>query len=215
MDTTENTPPTIEYFYALASPWSYLGNALLLQLAQRHGVHVDPIIIDYDTMFEAAKTVPLPGRPPLRKAYRLVELARWSERRGVALNPEPKFYRGEVEEPNEYDAALLVTAAKLAGQDSLRLGNALSRALWAEERSPFGVEEMRDIATVEGFDYDDLASPSARADAQSAYATATQYAVSRKVFGMPFYIFQDEPFWGQDRLELLEDAIVRYRATAS
>ena len=64
---------------------------------------MDPVIIDYDRMFEAAGTVPLPGRPPVRKAYRLIELARWSERRQVPLNPEPQFYRGEVEEPREVD----------------------------------------------------------------------------------------------------------------
>ena len=29
------------------------------------------------------------------------------------------------------------------------------------------------------------------------------------VFGSPFYIFQGEPFWGQDRLDFLEEAIAR------
>ena len=68
----------IEYYYALASPWSYLGNALLKEIATRHDVNIDPIIIHYDHMFYAAGTIPLPRRPALRKAYRLVELERWS-----------------------------------------------------------------------------------------------------------------------------------------
>ena len=103
-------------------------------------------------MFDAAGTIPLPRRPTLRKAYRLVELERWSERRGVALNAQPAHYQGEVEEPNELLAALMVTAAKAAGANSLRLGHAISRALWAEERNPFTTGELLTIANAEDMD---------------------------------------------------------------
>ena len=64
----------------------------------------------------------------------------------------PVFYRGETEEPDEREAALMVTAAKAAGLDSLRLAHAISRALWAEERFPFRPDELRAIAAAEGFD---------------------------------------------------------------
>ena len=61
-------PKVIEYYYALASPWSYLGNDLLRDIATRHGVVIDPFIIDYDRMFAASGTIALPHRPALRKA---------------------------------------------------------------------------------------------------------------------------------------------------
>ena len=202
-----NDAAVVEYFYALASPWSYLGNDKLRAITQRHGVHVEPYIIDYDRMFDAAATVPLPRRPPLRKAYRLIELRRWSAYRKVPLNAQPRFYRGEVEEPDEHAAALLVQAAKLSGLDSWRLAHALSRALWAEERFPFMVEEMRSICGAQGFDYDMLTTAQMMARADAAYQAATDYAIERRVFGMPFYIYQNQPYWGQDRLELLEHAL--------
>tara|TARA_Y100001934_G_scaffold68669_1_gene85153 strand:- start:231 stop:416 length:186 start_codon:yes stop_codon:yes gene_type:complete len=41
------------------------------------------------------------------------------------------------------------------------------------------------------------------------YEQQTKQSIARGVFGMPFYIYRDEPFWGQDRLELLEAAIAR------
>ena len=111
---------TIEYYFALASPWSFLGNDKLRQIADKFGLIIDPIIIDYDEMFEAAGTVPLPQRPPLRKQYRLVDLKRWGEFRNVPIIAEPKHYRGEIEEPNEREAALMVVAAKLEKMDSLK-----------------------------------------------------------------------------------------------
>ena len=66
---------TIEYYYALASPWSFLGNGKLLQIAERFDLTIDPIIIDYGEMFEAAETVPLQGDAS-RKQYRLINLKR-------------------------------------------------------------------------------------------------------------------------------------------
>ncbi len=197
----------IEYYYALASPWSYLGNERLIRIAAAHGARIDPVIIDYDPVFTATGTVPLPGRPRVRKAYRLVELARWSRFRGVPLHPEPRFYRGETEEPDERQAALMVTAAKEAGLDSLRLAHAISRALWAEERFPFRPDELLAIAEGEGFDGPALIDAAERPETVRAYEAATRRAIRHDVFGMPFYRLDGEPFWGQDRLEFLERAL--------
>ena len=169
--------PVIEYYYALASPWAYLGNDLLRTIVERHGLSLDPIIIDYDRMFEASGTIPLPQRPRLRKAYRLVELKRWSERRQVALNPEPAHYQGEVEEPNELLGALMVTAAKAAGYDSLRLGHAISRALWAEERYPFTRKELTSIAGAENMDGDALLSAAETDETQRLYEQQTEQSI--------------------------------------
>ena len=36
------------------------------------------------------------------------------------------------------------------------------------------------------------------------YEAAQQEAVTDKIFGVPILVFQDEPFWGNDRLPLLE-----------
>ena len=122
---------TLEYYYALASPWSFIGNHKLIEIAATHDLTIDPIIIDYDEMFRAADTIPLPQRPILRKKYRLIDLKRWADFRNVEFNVEPEFYEGEVEEPNEREGACMVVAAKEAGLDSLRLAHAISRALWA------------------------------------------------------------------------------------
>ena len=61
----------IEYYFALASPWSYLGNDRLRAIAAAHDATIDPIIVDYDRMFTAAGTIPLPHRPPLAQGISL------------------------------------------------------------------------------------------------------------------------------------------------
>ena len=46
-------------------------------------------------------------------------------------------------------------------------------------------------------------------DTHQVYEANTQEAIDRHVFGVPWYVFRDEPFWGQDRLEMLEQALAR------
>ena len=39
------------------------------------------------------------------------------------------------------------------------------------------------------------------------YDAYTQEGMDRNIFGAPTYIYKDEPFWGQDRLDFVERAL--------
>ncbi len=202
-------PKTIEYYYALASPWAYLGHIAFMAIVKRHGVRVDDLLIDYETAFHAAGTLMLPQRPALRKKYRLLELKRWSAHRGVPLVPQPRHYRGEAEEPDESQAVGMCLALKREGGDSMRLAYAVSRALWAEERDAFRPEILREIATDEGLNATALLDAADTPEIRLHWRANTDLAVRNGVFGMPTYRLVDDPsgeffFWGQDRLELLD-----------
>ena len=41
----------------------------------------------------------------------------------------------------------------------------------------------------------------------ATYEANTNEAAKRQVFGAPAYIYKDELFWGQDRLDFLERAL--------
>ena len=44
------------------------------------------------------------------------------------------------------------------------------------------------------------------------YAATINSAIAAGVFGAPSYVLDGEVFWGQDRLELLDDALSSQRA---
>ena len=44
---------------------------------------------------------------------------------------------------------------------------------------------------------------------RAEYHGNTQRALAAGVFGSPFYAYAGELFWGQDRLDMLEEHIVR------
>ena len=65
------------------------------------------------------------------------------------------------------------------------------------------------IATEQGLDAPALAARAATEDVGARYQALTQEAIDRQVFGAPTYIYRDEPFWGQDRLDFLERALAK------
>lgn len=83
---------TVDYFFATASPWSYLGHARFAELAKRHDASVNYKPVDALAVFEVSGGLPLNKRASQRQAYRLAELKRWRERLGVPLNLQPQFF---------------------------------------------------------------------------------------------------------------------------
>ena len=69
--------------------------------------------------------------------------------------------------------------------------------------------ELLSIAAEAGFDGPSLLAAAEEPETERLYEAQTERAIDRGAFGMPFYIFRDEPFWGQDRLEMLEAALAR------
>lgn len=194
-------PVTIAYYISLNSPWTYLGSALLAEIAARHGATVDVKPAKFGPIFEQTGGLPLPKRSPQRRAYRLIELKRWREVRGIPIHVEPKHFPSD-----DAAATRLVIAAKLQGKDAHRLSLELGRALWEREESLADPQAIAAAAQRAGLDAANLranAPPDAELDA--LYDRFTQDALAAGVFGAPSFVLPSgEIFWGQDRLELLE-----------
>ena len=194
----------LDYFMATASPWTYLGHQRLLDLCARHRVTIRMLPVDLGKVFPQSGGLPLPKRAPQRQAYRLVELARWREVTGLPLNPQPRYFP-----VNGDEAALALIASQLhyGASAALELATRVLRAVWAEERNIADPEVLATLIIEAGLDPRALAAR--REAAVAAYEANTQKAIEHQVFGAPWYVWQGEPFWGQDRLDLLERAIGR------
>jgi len=192
----------IRYYLAPQSPWTYLGHERLLAMAERHGAAIEPRPIDLARVFPVSGGLPLAKRAPQRQAYRLVELKRWAAFAGRPLTLHPKYFPVDGN-----DAAKLIVAAELAhgAQAATTLAGALLRAVWAEERDIADADTLRTVAQECGFD--GAALYDSREAAAPTYDRFTQEAIEAQVFGVPWYEYRGEPFWGQDRLDLLDRAL--------
>lgn len=198
--------PTITYYMTLNSPWSYLGSARFAELAKTHGQTVDIKPAKFGVIFPQTGGLPLPKRAPARQAYRLQELKRWREVRGLPTNIQPKHFPSD-----ETTGTRLVIAAKLQGKDAHALATEMGRALWELEEDLADWNALKAAAKRAGMDADAIkaAAPS-DTEIDKLHDDYTAEALARGVFGAPtYYLESGEFFWGQDRLELLERVLAK------
>ena len=195
---------TIDYYLSLNSPWTYMGSALLGEVARRNGATVNIKPAKFGPIFEKTGGLPLPKRSPERRAHRLMELKRQREGRDIPLILQPK------NSPSDDAAATrLVIAAKLQGKDAHRLATEFGRAIWELDEPLGDAAVMAAAAKRAGIDIAAVrASAPPDAELDQLCDQYTQEALAANVFGAPSYVLPSgEFFWGQDRLELLERAL--------
>jgi len=194
-------PATVDYYCSPISPYSYLGHQRFAAIVEKHGAGVNLLPVDLMQVFPATGGVPVPKRAPERLAYRLVELKRWSDHLGVPLNLHPKHW------PTADGAASrLIIATDQAGADAMGLAFALMRACWAEERDIADPATLETIVDACGLDRALIAASDASGIEERRQAL-TRQAIERGVFGAPFYVVGDDMFWGQDRLDFVDEAL--------
>jgi 2-hydroxychromene-2-carboxylate isomerase len=188
----------IDYFFATISPFVYLAGGRLEEVAARHGASIRYLPINAPALFPRTGGQVLAERHDSRKVYRLQELRRWSRRLGMKLDLAPPFFPANPA-PSSY---AVITAAKLGGGDLAGLAQAFPRAVWAEGRNIADEDVVQEI--VGNYGFDPKAIERGMFTAAEDYSNNLEEAVTRGVFGVPFYLVGDERFWGQDRLEDLD-----------
>lgn len=193
---------TVDYYFTVTSPWSYLGHRPFLDMAAANGFEVAFKPVDFGKVFAQSGGLPLPQRPHQRRRYRMFELQRWRDYRKADLNLRPKGFPTDAGPGNR----MVLTAAD-QGLDAGALAEGLMRACWAEEKN-VGERATR-VAAADALGMDggalDAAAESAAGKARAE--ALTEEAMAAHVFGAPTYVVRGEPFWGQDRLELVARAL--------
>ena len=83
------------------------------------------------------------------------------------------------------------------------------RSLWAEEKNIADAGQLIAIANACDHDGKSLFKSSETASVQAEYGRFTDNAIASNVFGVPWYVVDGEPFWGQDRLDFVERAFAK------
>jgi len=89
----------------------------------------------------------------------------------------------------------------------MMITSAVFKGCWVEERNMGEPEELFEIVKAQGLDAAALVAAARSGDNVARYQALTEEAVRRDVFGAPTYVYNDELFWGQDRLEFLDRAL--------
>jgi 2-hydroxychromene-2-carboxylate isomerase len=147
----------------------------------------------------------LPKRSPQRQAYRLVELARWRDFLGMPLNVQPKFFASGGDLASKW----FIAASERDAQAALRFAGAVMRARWAEERDIADATTLADVARACALDVQAIGARATEPEVAGRLDAFTRKAIDAQVFGVPWYAYRAEPFWGQDRLDFLDRSLAK------
>jgi 2-hydroxychromene-2-carboxylate isomerase len=193
--------PTIEFWFDFVSAYSWLGCVRAIDLAKTRDVRLElhPFVLGaaLETLGRKAVAQVAASRP-----YAVFDVAREAKRLG-------RTFVGPPEHPFASLAALRTVLAfpTTDGNLSLQLTLELFEACWERGLDLTDRDVLIAAVRAAGLDTpsneDDFAARIRDSAIKQRLRSSTDEAVTRGVFGAPFFFLGGEPFYGQDRLDQL------------
>jgi 2-hydroxychromene-2-carboxylate isomerase len=200
-------PRQVDYYFSFQSPWAYIGHNLFREVARTYGLKVNHKPVVAADLFSETGGLPLKKRHPVRQRYRMVELQRWRDKRGLNFHLQPANLPFN---PRLADG--VVIAAVEAGHDPDPFLRRAFAAVWEHQLNLTDPATLVKMADDSGLPGKQLVERSGSDEISAACEQNRQDALAADVFGFPAYVLDGEVFWGQDRIELLADALKSGRA---
>ena len=191
---------SLEFYFDFGSPTAYLAHKRLQQLAAQYDlqVHYRPMLLG--GIFKATgntSPVAIPAKGAYMSQY---DLPRFARRYGVALTFNPFF---PINTLNLMRGA--IAASELDCFDAYI--NAVYDAVWIDEKNMGDPDVVAQVLTAAGLDAAALAEKSQEPEVKARLIALTEEALARGVFGAPTMFMDDEMYFGQDRLDFVEEAL--------
>ena len=194
----------IEYVYSAHSAFAYLGSAKLMQICAAHNVTLvhKPILLS--PVVEAQGSLPFHARTQAHVDYFFGrEIERWAAYRNVPIvNYRPTYHDAD------YSLASgMIIALGATGAATDALAHAILEAHWRDDIDLSDLASLKRIAEACGNDSDTLLAKAGSETVQATLQANGDWAKAANIFGSPTYIVDGDPFYGQDRLELVAEAV--------
>ena len=196
----------IEYFYAAQSAYAYLGSRTFLDIAGKTGRSIAHKPVDLRIVVDSVGSQPFKERSDAYRAFFFGrEVYRRSEyRNGPVMTGMPTHHANSITRVN-----CTLTGADLDGHTIDELAHTLFEAHWRDDADLGDNATLEQLAVTSGFDGKALLERSYADDVVAQYQANTDEAIARSIFGSPTYVVDGDPFYGQDRLELVARALQR------
>ncbi|HEX4782432.1 MAG TPA: 2-hydroxychromene-2-carboxylate isomerase [Usitatibacter sp.] len=193
----------VDFYFEFSSPYGYIASGLVDEVGQRLGREIRwrPFLLG--PVFKATGGAPLVDIP-MKGEYSRHDFSRSARYHGVPFAIPPKFPIGTVPPvrafywQHERDPA---QARKLAKD--------LYGAYFVDGRDIGDAKTVLEVARDSGSDAAALEAALADAGLKERAKAEVDAAIARGVFGSPFFIVDGEPFWGCDRIPMMEAWVKR------
>ncbi|HUR89105.1 MAG TPA: 2-hydroxychromene-2-carboxylate isomerase [Ramlibacter sp.] len=193
----------VEFWFDVGSPAAYLAWHRLPKIAQRTGATIvyRPMLLG--GVFQATSNQS-PMMVPAKGKWMQRDLERFARREGTGFKHNPHFPINTL--------MLMRGAAGLQMRDAAKMipyVDAVFRAIWADEQDMNDPHVVAGVLKQAGFDAESLLALTSDPEVKERLKAVTSEAVQRGVFGAPTFFIDGEMYWGQDRLDWVEEALQR------
>jgi len=192
---------TLDFYFDFISPWAYLASTQVERIAATHDTTVRWIPVKLERIRELTERETAPYTPTFMQ-YTTKDLLRWAQRYKVQVNlpidvPTTSLLHGYFYAESQDRASAYIHRA--------------FQSRWANSDDVSDEAVLRAIATDSGLDADAfLAATTDSANAERLEANSAA-AAALGIFGVPTCAVGDEIFWGNDRLDFVEEALAAAR----
>ena len=199
--TDQTTDKTLEFHFDFGSPTSYLAYTQLPRIARETGATLvwQPMLLG--GVFKATGNAS-PVSVPAKGRWMGEDISRWARRWGVAFAFNPHF------PINTLTLMRGAVGLQLRQPDDFqRYVDAVFHAMWVAPRNLGDAAELAAVLSAAGFDAAAFAGLVADAEVKAKLVANTEASVARGVFGAPTCFVGEQMFFGQDRLDFVQQAL--------
>lgn len=192
---------TIEFYFDLGSPYSYIGFHRIQKIAADRHANIlwKPMLLG--GVFKATGNSS-PMIVPAKAQYAMKDLKRWSKLWQIPMQMNPYF------PINTLQLMRLVTAVQIyQAEQFLRVLTGVFHAMFGEPRNLNDLQEFKKMLIDLDLDVQQVQDWLEDEQVKQQLKSVTEEAVQRGVFGAPTWFSQNEIYWGIDHLHFLEHAL--------
>ncbi len=195
--------PDVDFFFDFISPYTYLARKQLDAIAARTGARFKtwPMhILNLMKIVGNSSTTVLCNN---KRNYAGQDIARWCARYHIPFTFNPHIMRG--------DHSLTLRGALVAQEMNLedQYNRAVFAAFWTDAVNVTDQGEVVRYLEAAGLDGSSILTKAQEPEYAKRLEANTQIAADRGVFGSPTFIVGDDLFFGNDRLDYLEERLAR------
>lgn len=189
----------LEFFFDYVSPAAYLAHCRLPEIVKRTGAQLfyRPFLLGA-VFKETGNASPI--SIPAKGAWMVKDLSRFADRYQLPFQLNPHFPFSTLH--------LMRGAVWIQGSGDLEAySSSMFRAIWADQRNLGDETEVARILASLDIDPQAFQNAIAQQEIKDQLKSNTDEAIRRGAFGAPTFFVGEEMFWGQDRLDFVEEAL--------
>ena len=189
----------IEFYFDFGSPTAYLAYTQLQLIAERQKTNLIYCPILLGGVFKATGNNP-PASVPAKGKYMMVDLQRYADKYKVPYKRNPHF-------PVNTLSLMRGAVSYQEDGDFLKYVNVIFQNMWVDPKNLNDHEVLKKVLMENNFDINDFIKRISDQNIKNKLISNTENAVKKGAFGAPTIFIGDEMFFGQDRMEFVENSI--------